>query len=284
MILAVSIVTYHTSEAELRSCLDSLASDVVERVHIVDNGSEPRIARIAADYDKVIYTPSANVGFGRAHNLAIRRSLSLGARYHLVLNTDVRFAPEVLPRLVEVMDSRPEVGQLQPRVCYPDGTLQYTVRRLPSPLDVFARRFLPRAIFYRRDDRYLLRHLDHSRQWNVPYHQGSFMLLRTSALREVGLFDERFFMYPEDIDLTRRMHERYVTLYYPGETIVHDHRRESYKSMRLLRIHAINMVKYFNKWGWIFDSSRRRINRTLELEAKKIQIPVEKLAQHEKTY
>lgn len=261
--VAVSIVTYHTEEGELHACLGSLDTEAVSRIYIVDNGSEPRIEALTKEYPKTEYIASENVGYGAAHNKAIRKSLADGTRYHLVLNSDVRFSPDVIARLLAVMDSRPEVAQLQPRIVYPDGELQYTVRRLPSPLDVFGRRFLPASWIRKRNDRYLLKALDHDRELNVPYHQGSFMLFRTEALRQVGLFDERFFMYPEDIDITRRMHRSFVTLYYPGETIVHDHRRESYRSWRLLRIHIVNMIRYFNKWGWFSDKERVWVNRSL---------------------
>ena len=77
------------------------------------------------------------------------------------------------------------------------------------------------------------------------------------------MFDERFFMYPEDIDITRRMHSKYRTMYWPNVSVVHAHRAASYKSTRMLKIHIVNMVKYFNKWGWFFDSERRKVNREI---------------------
>ena len=84
---------------------------------------------------------------------------------------------------------------------------------------------------------------------DVPYLSGSFMLLRTSALKEVGLFDERFFMYPEDIDLTRRIGAKYRTIFYPEVSVIHHHEKASYKSVKLLIIHVWNIMKYFWKWG-----------------------------------
>ena len=94
------------------------------------------------------------------------------------------------------------------------------------------------------------------------------MMLRMKALCDIGGFDERFFMYPEDIDLTRRIHQQYRTMYVPFVTVVHHHRAASYKSPRMLRIHIVNMIRYFNKWGWLFDAERRRINRTLRHPAE----------------
>lgn len=87
------------------------------------------------------------------------------------------------------------------------------------------------------------------------------MLLRAAALREVGLFDERFFMYPEDIDITRRIHRHFQTIFYPHVSIIHDHAQGSYKSPKLLWIHIINLCKYFNKWGWIIDRERKEVNK-----------------------
>ena len=102
----------------------------------------------------------------------------------------------------------------------------------------------------------------------VPYLSGCFMLLRTDALAEVGVFDERFFMYPEDIDLTRRLAAKFATAYYPRVHIVHRHGAASHKSLRMFIVHALNIVKYFNKWGWLLDGERRRIN-ALALSQKK---------------
>jgi GT2 family glycosyltransferase len=87
------------------------------------------------------------------------------------------------------------------------------------------------------------------------------MFFRTSALETIGFFDEIFFMYPEDIDITRRMHRIYKTMYYPEVSIIHAHTAESYKNLKMFFIHILNIIKYFNKWGWFFDKERREINK-----------------------
>ena len=89
------------------------------------------------------------------------------------------------------------------------------------------------------------------------------MFLRTKAAVEAGLFDERYFMYPEDMDLTRTIHRNYLTLYCPLWTIVHHHTRASYNDRRMLKIHMQNMCRYFNKWGWLFDAERRTFNNAI---------------------
>ena len=271
--LTVSIVTYHTDPEELSRCLAALCSPAVRHVYVIDNSSDKATESLCAGKKKVTYIANRNTGYGAAHNIALRRVVDgHEAPYHLVLNSDVHFSPDILPRLIDVMERHPGVGQLQPRVLNPDGSMQWTVRRLPTPIDLIGRRFLPSSWLRLRNDRYLLKHLDHSRPFNVPYHQGSFMLLRTDALRRSGIFDERFFMYPEDIDLTRRIHRNYVTLYWPHETIIHDHRAQSYASGRMLRIHMANMIRYFFKWGWLSDRERRRENRRLDRAATYLDI------------
>jgi len=77
------------------------------------------------------------------------------------------------------------------------------------------------------------------------------------------MFDRQFFMYPEDIDLSRRIHRKFRTVYYPNVQVVHNHAQESYANTKLLFIHIVNMIKYFNKWGWIFDKERKQVNKEI---------------------
>jgi GT2 family glycosyltransferase len=127
-------------------------------------------------------------------------------------------------------------------------------------LDVFGRRFLPKRWMKKRNQRYELRASGYNRIMNIPYLSGCFMLLRTEAVRKARLFDEQFFMYPEDVDLTRRIHRDYLTVFYPHTTIIHNHEKASYRSIRMLWVHMANMCKYFNKWGWWKDEERKLVN------------------------
>lgn len=267
--LTVSIVTYRTDCAELHRCVSSLKGCGVACLYIVDNYGDDAIRRFCAEHGAE-YIPLPNPGFGAAHNAAIRRARQLGSTIHLVLNSDVYFNPEELNKMTAFMESHPDVGAMHPRVLNPDGTPQYTARLLPTPWDVFGRRFLPASWFRARNDRYLIRHAPLDSVLDVPYFQGSFMLLNMNTLDRVGMFDERFFMYPEDIDLTRRLHAVSPTLLWPQAGVVHDHRQASYRSWRMLRIHIVNMCRYFCKWGWWRDPERRRMNRRLLHEINEI--------------
>lgn len=260
MRVSASIVTYRTDPAELRNVLRLLSESEAEQIYVVDNASQQEIARVCAGFDKVIYIPSGNFGYGAGHNQGLQRALARGADYHLVMNSDLSFEPDAISRIADYMDAHPEVGAVQPKIVNPDGSLQYTVRRLPAPVDLIGRRFIPGWKRTRRNRRYEMRDADHDRPFDAPAHQGSFMFLRCEALQKVGLFDERFFMYPEDIDLTRRIHVHYLTMYLPEPVVVHHHRRASYRELRMLAIHCANMIRYFNKWGWLSDPGRRKEN------------------------
>lgn len=263
-IITASIVTYHTPLSDLDSAFESLAG--ADLVWVIDNGRSREIAdRCRQEGRRVIYRGDVNKGYGAGHNRALREALLYGADYHLVVNADVAFRPEMLREAVEMMESRPEIGLLHPRLLYPDGSEQHTVRLLPSPIDLIARRFLPRRMVSRRLSRYELRSLDRNRELEAAYVQGSFMLLRMDAIRDCGLFDERFFLYPEDIDLSRRIAAsgRWKVVYSPRFEAVHGYAGASRHSLKLLRIHIVNMIRYFNKWGWIADAFRRQSNRAV---------------------
>lgn len=265
MSVNVSIVTYHTEESELRKCIDALLGESsVETIYIIDNSSMSYISEICKEYgDKVLYTAHPNTGYGDAHNVAIRKSIESSSEYHLVINSDVYFTVGTLDACIKYMDQHSNTAQLIPHTIYPDGREQHVIHPLPTPFDMLLRGFLPESWFKKRRRKYTLADRDPKTVINAPYHHGCFMLLRTEALIESGLFDPRFFMYPEDIDLTRRIHRKHLTVYYPEATIIHAHRAESKTSLKMRKIHIINMLKYFMKWGFFFDSERRNMNKTL---------------------
>ena len=269
--VTVSIVTYKTDLGELKKCLDSLTSPLISKIYIVDNSNQQYIADFCKEQDKVEYIGSENVGYGAGHNQALRKIVGTEVKYHLVLNSDVYFSPDIIDKLAEYMDKNEDVAQVQPNVVYPDGEMQYTCRLIPTPANLIFRRFLPKGMVENMNYRYMLKFWNHKTEANIPYHQGSFMFFRVKCFEKIGLFDEHFFMYPEDIDITRRMHKYYRTMFYPNITIVHAHRAASYKSKKMLKIHIVNMIKYFTKWGWIFDSERNNWNKQLlnELGYKK---------------
>ena len=206
-----------------------------------------------------------NLGFGKAHNRCMTNVLE-DSRYHLVLNPDIEFEPGTLEKLYDYMEAHPDVGLVLPRVLDFNGRLKHLCKRLPSPIDLVLRRFGPAAfqrLFQKRMERYEMLDKNYDTPFEAPYLSGCFMFFRVEALNKAGLFDERFFMYMEDVDLSRRVHQHFRTVYYPGATIRHGHARESYGMNKLFLAHIRSAIRYFNKWGWFFDAERREVNRHL---------------------
>lgn len=252
--IAASIVTYKTPAEELSRCISTLlSSGLVSRIDIIDNSRDAYIKAVVEKFNdkRLCYIENDNTGYGAGNNISIRRSINdENVSYHLVMNSDIVFDASVLTSLTDIMDKDDSIALTIPKVTDRDGVEQSSYHPLPKVSDLICHRFLPRRLCRKKMDRYEIKVDGLSEPLNVPYVHGCFMLMRKSALKTVGLFDERFFMYPEDIDLTRRLNEHYKTLVIPTLSIVHDHRAESRKSFRMLRIHAWNMIKYFNKWGW----------------------------------
>lgn len=261
--LNVSIVLYRPDWKQVSALTQViLESQYVDRVYWIDN-SPQAAEQLPLQSDRISYQHnSINLGYGAAHNIAIRESIYDDIPFHLVINPDIILETKDLECMMDFMVQNPLVGSLMPKVTYPDGQLQYLCKLLPTPLDVFARRFLPSSWTAQRNHRYEMRASGYDKIMNVPYLSGCFMLLRTQAVKQARLFDERFFMYPEDMDLTRRIHRNYLTVYFPHATIIHDHAQASYKSLKMLWIHMVNMCRYFNKWGWLRDTERQLFNDT----------------------
>lgn len=266
--VSISIVLYKTPIYQLKRCLQSLKIIFpVPYLYIVDNSPTDELANFFINESNVNYmhVPS-NPGFGAAHNIAMKIARLAGFDFHLVLNADVYFYEDVLTPMVEYMVRHNNVGLMMPKVLNPDGSLQRLCKLVPSPVDLFLRRIKLPFLKKTSNDRFELHESGYNKIMFVPYLSGCFMLLRHSVAQEVGGFDERFFMYPEDIDLTRRIAINLDTLFYPAVSVYHDHGAASHKNLRMFFIHAINICKYFNKWGWFYDTQRRQLNKkTLSL-------------------
>ncbi|MFN2268658.1 MAG: glycosyltransferase, partial [Desulfonatronovibrio sp.] len=210
-----------------------------------------------------------NIGFGAGHNLAIKKAIENKSKYHLVINPDIYFMPGVLEDLYEYMESNPDVGNVMPLVTYPDGRNQYLAKMMPDPFTLILRlfyRYLPEHTVEKLSRNYELQDLPLDRPVEVPSLSGCFMFLRCEALKEVGFFDERFFLYFEDYDLNRRISQKYKTVFYPLSSIVHHFERASRRDPIAFRHHLFSAVRYFNKWGWFFDSKRREENKKIKFE------------------
>lgn len=261
--LTASIVTYNNNREVLLAAINSfLRTALPVRLYLVDNSPSDALKDISTDARVTYIFNNRNVGFGAGHNIALKNTLHLSA-YHLVLNPDVYFVQGTLETLYAYMQSSPDVGLVMPKVLYPDGSTQHLCKLLPTPYDLVLRRFMKwdKARLEKRTELFELRFTGYDKEMEVPYLSGCFMFLRTEALQRVGLFDERIFMYTEDADLSRRVHQHYRTVYYPKATIYHHFAKGSHINKRLLWYAIHGNCVYFNKWGWFHDKERDAINK-----------------------
>ena len=267
MKIHATIVLYNNIPILLEKAIKSFLDTGLDvKLYLIDNSETDALKYLAELDERIEYIfDGANLGFGKAHNIALRKSLENGIDYHLVLNPDVYYEGGVLEELVAYMEKNHDVANMMPKVYYPDGRLQRLCKMLPTPVELIVRRFLPTSslIVQKINERFELYHSGYNKEMNVPFLSGSFMLLRVKHLREIGLFDENMFMYMEDLDLNRRLHSKYKTIFYPYVKIVHVHAKESYKRKALFLEHIKSTIYYFNKWGWFFDNERRKINKEL---------------------
>ncbi len=273
MRISGSIVLYNNDIAILKQAIESfLACNDVLQLYLIDNSPKDYLSTLK-DLDKrivYIFNPS-NPGFGAAHNIAINEILSAGYDFHLVLNPDVYFRKEAMEALITYIKDKPEIGNIMPKVLYPNGEIQYLCKLLPTPYDWIGRRFNPfKSLVRRRNHKFELRFTEYNKIMEVPYLSGCFMLLNVEALKKVGNFDENIFMYGEETDLCRRLiGGGFKTVFYPQATIYHHFAKGSHNTWRLTRVGINSAIYYFNKWGWLFDKDRKVINKnTLEKLAK----------------
>lgn len=266
LIVSACIVLYNNEINILRKVINSfLDTDLIVFLHLIDNSPTDKLKCIVEDSRVNYYHNPSNPGFGAAHNIAIKKAIKQESKYHLVLNPDVYFNKGTIEKIVKYMEANPQIGNLMPKVFYPDGSIQYLCKLLPTPYDWIGRRFNPlKKMVYRRNEIFELRFTKYNKIMEVPYLSGCFMFLRLDAIIEVGFFDENIFMYGEETDLCRRLiANNYQTIFYPEVAITHEFAKGSHKSLRLTWIGIKSAIYYFNKWGWFLDAERTNINREI---------------------
>lgn len=244
--LGIVIVNWNTRE-HLRRCLETVvASRDFERcrVVVVDNASDDGSVDMARrQYPQVeVIVNNANIGYPRANNVGLRHLgfravgdvAASAPRYALLLNPDTELPRNALARMVQFMDSRPEIGVAGPKLLLGDGSLDRACRRgFPTPMVSFyhysglARLFPKNSRF----GRYNMTFADENAELEVDSVVGAYMQVRRTAIERVGLLDEAFFMYGEDIDWAFRIKAAgYKVWYYPAVTVRHYKRAASSQS------------------------------------------------------
>lgn len=272
-LLTASLVVYHNAKEDIKKVMDSfLGYGSTSVLFMIDNSADDSLKTLCNNSRVVYIFNDKNIGFGAAHNIAFQKAYQLKSDYHILLNPDVYFESSIIKDLIHKAVTDLSIGLLMPKVIYPNGSTQYLCKLIPSPKDLILRRFIPfKRIKKRLENRYELRFFSYNEEAEIPIVSGCFMMIRTSILKKVNGFDNRFFMYLEDVDLCRRISKVSKLIYYPNVAIVHNYEKGSYKSKKLLTYHIQSAIKYFNKWGWFFDAERSKINKKtlLKLHYKK---------------
>lgn len=268
----ISIVLFNNKQEQINNLLNDilLSNEInINKIFLIDNSPSDTLRALSLQSGLIEYmhTP-ANIGYGRAHNLGIESSIINNVLYHLVVNPDIRFDTNVLSKISQYMNDNTECGLLSPRTVYPNGELQYLCKLLPTPFELLVRRFLPKKVSNKINYNYCLKWTNYNKIMEVPYLSGSFMFFRVSELNRLGGFNPQYFMYFEDTEITRMFYLSSRAVFYPDVTVVHEHGQDSYKSFKMTWIHIVNMIRYFNKFGWFFDNERKVINS--EIMKKKI--------------
>ncbi|MFC1617941.1 glycosyltransferase family 2 protein [Patescibacteria group bacterium] len=275
MDLSVIIVNHKTAHL-LEQCINTIVAKYPELVGnfvIVDNTPTPKTsAHIKKIFPKERYIPSRkNVGFAKAINWGITNT---STKYILTVNTDVIIRDDAISKLYDYLDTHRDVAMVAPQLIYKDGTIQDSCCRFYSPkIMVYRRTFLGK---FDRPKKALADHVmedyDHKSTKDVDWVVGAAMMIRRQAIDDIGLMDERYFLYLEDVDWCRRFWENgWRVVYYPEAKMTHYHARESAEQYgflsifnKLTRIHIKSGIKYFWKYRGRKKSPRKLYKEAIE--------------------
>ena len=254
--IGVVVVNYNAGDHLLR-CIDSVfaqAGDAEVDVVVVDNSSrDGSMARLAAAHPDVARIENRdNRGFAAAANQGIRATT---APYVFVLNPDAEVGAGTLAGLLKLADDRPRAGAIGPVVRDLDGSLYPSARKVPTIGEAVGHAFLhPFDPDNRFSRAYTMADWDRTSEREVSWVSGSCILLRRSALEDVGLFDEGYFMYAEDVDLCTRLRRTgWTVLFTPELEVTHERGVSTGNSKRMIRVHSDSIYRYFAKHhatGW----------------------------------
>ena len=252
IVLTGSIVLFKENLSDLYVTIESFLNiPLQKKLFLIDNTSTRFFEYVFVD-ESIEYIPvESNIGFGSAHNKIINK-INNFSKYHLILNPDVTFEPKVIPNLVTELQKNENIAMIAPKVLFLDGSHQYSCRRYPNVLELIVRRFpFLRTIFRKVIYKGEYREKDLNKSFFAEYLTGCFQLYTTNDFIKLRGFDERYFLYMEDVDICKKIDEfGKKKLYYPNEKIVHILKQGSSKNVNLFFRHLNSAYKYFLKWGF----------------------------------
>lgn len=269
--LSVAIVCYHSSVTELQALLSSLLLslrdlkqhiDLPETVvYLIDNTEHQELllpnfdnlaqAMKSAHVELRLLQGHGNIGYGSAHNLVLTE---LQSELHLLLNPDVVLEQDSLHAGIQYLLNNPDVAIVSPSAIDAHGNKQYLCKTFPAVFTLLVRGFVPafiKSLFTARLMRYEMRRLSEEQPSNnIPIVSGCCMLCRTDKLKRVQGFDEDYFLYFEDFDLSLRMHAEGDIVYVPTMRIRHGGGNAARKGFEHLKMFGRSAVQFYNTHGW----------------------------------
>lgn len=251
VLLSASIVTYNNEDCikNVLNCLLQVKNLAPKNIHIIDNHSSDDTVNVIKNYFPQIslHPLGENIGFGQGHNQVLPY---LNSRFHMVVNPDIEFVPDVIEDMVSYMEQNPSISLLSPKVVFSNGDEQFLPKELPS-VHFLAGGFFERfgSPFTRWRAEYTWKNQNISIPTPVSFATGCFMFLSTTAYQQIGGFDKRYFLYMEDADLTREISKTGAVIYHPQYCVTHHWARESSKNFSRTKLHLKAVWKYFTKWG-----------------------------------
>lgn len=248
--ISIAIVAFN-DENDVCNAVESIErctpSFLSKEIYIIDNSTEDNeLCKLEKRYEDLVYIKSeGNIGFGAGHNLVMPR---LDSKYHAIVNPDIILKEDSFSKLVRFLDET-GAGMAIPRMTDEEGNLLKVYRRELTVFDMFIRMFIKKG-FNKRRDYHTMQDMDYSKPFEVPFAQGSFLVIKTELFKELKGFDDRFFLYMEDADLCKRVNEVSSLLYFPDTEVIHKWEKGSHKSKALFKLHVQSMIKYFVKWGF----------------------------------
>jgi GT2 family glycosyltransferase len=253
--LLLLLVAYHPSLQEveqLQACLAELPPQVGYAVVVNDHHPGEPVEQLAPGADGFLANPD-NPGYGRAVNRLVAHLGELPP-YIGVLNTDLTWPSGTFGQLLGWLQQHPQVSLAVPQILDEAGSLQKLCKHNPTVLGLFSRRFLPdwlKPAWLKRYDRwYVMADQHYQEVFEAPYLSGCCMLIRSDAFRRAGGFDERYFLYLEDADLTRTLAREGRCVHLPVAGVVHGWGRGNYRNLGLMAVNLASAWSYFRKWGW----------------------------------
>lgn len=258
--VSVSLVINFDTNEEVTNIIDKLKQSQVENeIVVLDNGKNYR--NYLENDKRVTYIfNKKHIGYANAHNQSFKY-LKKKHKYHLFSNVDIDIDysddNDVLLKLYNFMETSPECGIAGPKILNLDGEVYSSCKLLPTPFDILIGKFNFSSSKYKLDFKEI------KKNTHIPFISGCFLFCKYDSLFEIGFMDKNFFLFMDDVDLCRRMGEKYKIFYCQSTSVLHVHGRFHTRNFYLNYVAMKSIIYYFNKHGWFFDENRKKTNDNL---------------------